>query len=143
MPLDATPGGSAADSYLSVAAADSMAASVGLATWATKTTQQKEAALRRAAQDIDAHRVHSPTPWKIGQALLFPRLKDAGLMPVAVQWAALYQADYLATSGESDRKNWEGPKAGPVKDAGTGSPLCPRAFTHFARLVARAGEYAG
>ena len=141
MPLDATVSGTAADSYLNLVEANTLAANYGLSVWSGKTDQEKEIALRRAALEIDSHRVHDPAPAKTGQSRLFPRSKDAGLIPEAVKHAAILQADWIATSGESDRKSWEGAKAGPVKDAGNGSPLCPRAFSIFARFIARTAEY--
>jgi len=141
MPLDATVSGTASDSYLTLSDANTLATSNGLSVWSGKTDGEKEVALRRASQEIDSHRVHDPAPGRTGQARLFPRSKDAGVIPAAVKLAVLYQADWIATSGESDRKQWEGAKAGPVKDAGGGSPLCPRAFAIFARFIARTAEY--
>lgn len=145
MALDATIAGADADSYITVAEADTMAASVGLATWATKTVQEREEALRRAAQDIDAHHVHDPAAAKTTQALLFPRKKDnvdgVDFIQSRVQWAQLYQADWIVQSGESDKGMWEGANAGPIKDAGGGSPLCPRAFVQFAPFISRVGAY--
>lgn len=143
MALDATPGGANAESYLTVADADTLAASLGFNGWASKTTTIKEQALRRASSELDVHRFHDPEPWSSGQRRAFPRSKDSGTIPEPVKWAALMQADYLATAGESDKKMWDGPKAAPVKDAGVGSPLCPRAFNQLARYISRVGGYAG
>lgn len=141
MALDATPGSATADSYLPVAAADTMAGNFGLAGWALKTTAQKEAALRQAALDVDGHRFHRQDPYTEGQARIFPRIVDGGSIPPAVELAALFQADFLASHGEWDRKDWEGAKAAPHPSAGAGSPLCPRAFKVLSRWIARVGEF--
>mgnify|MGYP000285991165 CR=1 FL=1 len=141
MSLNATPGSATADSYLTVAAADAMAANFGLGGWSGKTTEQKEAALRQAALDVDGHRFHRQEKWTSGQSRLFPRAVDAGVIPAAVELAALFQADYLASHGEWDRKDWEGARAAPHPASGAGSPLCPRAFKVLSRWIARAGEF--
>lgn len=141
MALDATPGSATADSYLTVAAADTMATNFGLGGWAAKTTAQKEAALRQAALDVDGHRFHRQEPYATGQARIFPRVVDAGVIPAAVELAAMFQADFLASHGEWDRKDWEGAKAAPHPAAGAGSPLCSRAFKVLSRWIARVGEF--
>ena len=139
--LNATPGHSQADSYLALATADSMAAAEGLTAWALQTEAQRETALRHAARDIDSLRFHDPSPWKTGQARVYPRAVDNGSIPSAVQWAQLYQAEWIAVAGESERKSWEGAGTGPLKDAHLGAALCGRAFALLAKLVARSGEY--
>lgn len=142
MALDATPAGVDADSYLTVADADTLAGKIGLPNWTGLTEGQKEEALRRSALEIDAHRFHSPDPYVEGQARCFPREVDEGVIPKRVEWAALFQAEWLATSGESDRKQWEGAKAAPLKDARVGSPLCPNALLQLGKLISRTGSYA-
>lgn len=141
MALNATPGSTTADSYLTVAAADTMATNFGLGGWAAKTTAQKEAALRQAALDVDGHRFHRQEKWTSSQARLFPRVVDVGAIPAAVELASMFQADFLASHGEWDRKDWEGAKAAPHPAAGAGSPLCPRAFKVLARWIAKVGEF--
>ena len=141
MALDSTVAGANAESYLSVADADALAAALGLSAWAGKTTQQKETALRRATGQIDAHRFHHPKTFSVTQRLAFPRERDGGTIPEAVKRATISQAEFLAVVGDGDRGKWEGPQAAPVKDAGNGSPLCREAFHHLARYVSRAGSY--
>lgn len=81
--IDATVGGALADSYLSVAAADALAArDLGSAAlrWlqATTTVAMKERALVRATREIDAHLLTSGgTPYTATQALLYPRTVDS------------------------------------------------------------------
>jgi hypothetical protein len=109
--------------------------------WAAKTGAQKDAALRLASLDVDGHRFHRQEPWQAGQARLFPRVVDVGEIPAAVELAVLFQADFLASHGEWDRKDWEGAKAAPHPASGVGSPLCPHAFKVLARWIARTGEF--
>lgn len=141
MALDATPGGTAADSYLELEEADALAESLGLSSWAEKADAEKEAALRAAALEIDAHRFHHGTPYAEGQARAFPREKDEGAIPEPVKVAAMYQAEWNAVTGEGDRKLWEGKKAGALKDSGNGSPLCPKALAQLSRFISRVGTF--
>jgi hypothetical protein len=141
MALNATPGSATADSYLTVAAADTMATNFGLGGWATKTTAQKEAALRQATLDVDGHRFHNQVKWTAGQSRVFPRVVDVGVIPADVELATMFQADFLASHGEWDRKDWDGAKAAPHPASGAGSPLCNRAFKVLARWIARTGEF--
>lgn len=143
MALDSTPSGISADSYLSVADADTLAAELGLVTWAGKTTQEKEVALRTATQDIDSHRIHNPIRYVWNQALQFPRQCDRdGLIPREVKRAVMFQAEFVAVAGQSDQKNWEGVKAAPLSVAGNTSTLCPRAMSQFAKFISRTGRFA-
>ena len=139
--LIVTPGAADAESYVTVAEADTMAANAGLTGWTGKSDDEKKAALRRAAIEIDSHRFHDQVPWADGQARAFPRAKDLGVIPAAVQWTQVFQADFLAASAGYDASKWEGAKGAPMKDAGMGSPLCPLAFRTLARLISRAGGY--
>lgn len=77
------------------------------------------------------------------QALAFPRRIDRGVIPNPVKWAQLYQAEFIACSGEYDRKQWDGANAAPLTDSKIGSPLCPRALTMIAKFISRAGGYSG
>jgi hypothetical protein len=142
--LDATVFGSNTDSYVTLTEAGSIAAAAGLTSWAGKSEAERESALRRAADDIDVHRFHEQTRAVSTQARVFPRLKDDAAIPVIVKKAQVFQAEWIAVGGlyESDRKNWEGARAAPMKDAGVGSPLCPRALAMLAPLISRSGEYA-
>lgn len=140
--LDSTLYGVSSESYLSVAEADALAIELGLTVWAAKTTEQKEAALRVGTQDIDSHRVHNPIRYQWNQALKFPRTDDCGAIPREIKRALMYQAEWIAVSGETDRKLWEGASAAPLSEAGNTSPLCPRAMTIFAPYISRVGRYA-
>lgn len=108
MPLDTTPGGALADSYLSIAEADAFANSrmTGYpAVWLALSAVDKEKALRQAAVDVDIH-VHSAPPYSTTQALLFPRESDyigdpaAPYVHARVKEAAYFQAAYLAANHE-------------------------------------------
>lgn len=110
MPLDVTVGGSAANSYLSVAEGDEFAASdLGrfAKAWLDATTEAKEAALRRAAQEIDTYVGVRPDEafYPSVQALVFPRYSDVNvygvpLLPVRVKRAAYLQAAYLVAAAD-------------------------------------------
>ena len=57
MAIDATIAGASANSYLTVAAADALAASElgrDMKAWTAATTDEKEAALVRATEEVDA-----------------------------------------------------------------------------------------
>lgn len=104
MVLDVTPGGVSADSYLSVEDADALAArDIGpeAEKWlaAGTTTEQKEAALRRATRDLDAYLRTGWRPFTVGQALLFPRAIDVAaagaFIPSRLQRATYEQATYV------------------------------------------------
>lgn len=110
MPLDVTVGGSAANSYLSVAEGDEFAASdLGrfAKAWTDATIEQKEAALRRAAQEIDTYvGVRPDEAFYVGvQALVFPRYVDRdtlglAVLPARVKRAAYLQAAYLILAAD-------------------------------------------
>lgn len=142
MALDSTPYGVSAESYLSVADADLLAAGLGLTSWAAKTTQEKEIALRVGTKDIDLHRFHDPVRYQWNQALKFPRARDLGLIPREIKWALIYQAEWVAVAGETDRKQWDGAQAAPLGQTGNTSPLCPRAMNALAQFISRVGGYA-
>lgn len=98
MPLDATVGGASANSYLTVAAADSLAASdigANAQEWAAAPTDEKEAALIRASDEIDSHVGRVVSPFSATQALLFPRVEDVDAVGVAFLPARLRKAVYL------------------------------------------------
>lgn len=104
MPLDATVAGAAADSYLTVAAADAFAESdfgPNAEKWRTATTEDKEGALRRATRDIDVTIGRVIAAYSSEQALLFPRSVDliAGtsdpMLPPRIKLATYLQASYL------------------------------------------------
>jgi len=139
--LDATVAGSDADSYVTLTEAKAIATAVGLAGLSAKTDAEFDIALRRACLDVDSHRFHDQVPSVDTQALKFPREKDSDTIPRDVKWAQVLQADWIAVVGESDRKQWEGAKAGPLKNSGAGSPLCPRAFAVLRQYVSNVGTY--
>jgi hypothetical protein len=170
MAIVATAASPTANSYIDLATADSMAASAGLSRWAEATEDARNAALIRAAVDVDTHRFHHATPWNIDplcgqidnmpvgllanadldpstyvrkQALIFPRRVDRGVIPNPIKWCQMFQAEFIATSGEYDRKQWEGANAAPLADSKVGSPLCPRALSMISRFISRAGAYSG
>jgi hypothetical protein len=106
MPLDYTVDGSAADSYVSLAEADGFAASdIGrfAKAYADAPIETKEAALRRAAREIDAYVGISPDEaYYYGvQARAFPRVRDIDYVtslpeiPTRVKFAQYLQAAYL------------------------------------------------
>lgn len=73
MALDTTIGGSTADSYVTVAEADTYHANFGNTDWATiSTTQLKEVALRKAAQYLDT-KIFQGIKVASTQALEWPR----------------------------------------------------------------------
>lgn len=115
MTLDATVAGAASDSYLTVAAADALAAAdlgpeAGKWAAASTTLDQQERALKRATREIDRGwrpgAKHSTT-----QRLRWPRAvdidaDDAPLIPADVAEATYYQAIFvLAKATTLDRAN--------------------------------------
>lgn len=143
MALDATVSGSTSDSYVTLTEANALASQAGLTSWASKSDAEKEAALRLAVEDINGHRFFDQVLAVETQRLIFPRYKDNAAIPYQVKKAQVYQAEWIAVGGlyETNRKNWEGARAAPLKDAGVGSPLCPRAFALLAPFISRSGEY--
>lgn len=107
MDLDATVAGSAANSYLTVAEADELAAVdlVNGDAWRKAPVGDKEKALIAATGYVDAYKKAAGTRWASTQALLFPRLEDAGGDPVApfllfdVKRGTYEQAVYLLRNG--------------------------------------------
>lgn len=115
MPLIVTPGAVDADAYLDVATADALAAGdLGsfAAKWLAAVTEggtgpnrtRKEAALRRAAQDVDELTGYAGDRSSSVQALVFPRLVDwdgsAFVIPGGVTRAAYRQALYIFATAE-------------------------------------------
>ncbi len=111
MPLDTTVGGSAADSYVSLAEADGFGASdIGrfAQAWADAPIEKKEAALRRAAREIDAYVGIAPDEaYYYGvQARAFPRVRDISYsthlpeIPSRVKFAQYLQAAYLCLASD-------------------------------------------
>lgn len=108
MPLDTTPGGSAADSYLSVA--DSLVYANNdlghFATdWIAATDDRRERALRRATRDIDRYIGQTSDRWALDQALAFPRFIDideAGdpVIVSKVEEATYQQAIYVLANAD-------------------------------------------
>lgn len=114
MALDVTVAGAAANSYLTVAAADALAtADLGRQAkeWLAATVDTKEAALRRATRDLDDFVETVPSRWSYDpalgvplQSLLFPRGIDAlngvPFIPVNVARATYEQAAYLVRNAD-------------------------------------------
>jgi len=111
--LDATVGGAAANSYLTVAEADAIAAQdVGpeVTKWLAASQPEKEAALQRATRELDAYMRTGWQPYSSSQALLFPRIIDqdstGAYLPRKLQLATYEQSTYvLANAGVLDRAN--------------------------------------
>lgn len=100
MALDTTVGGSAAESYLSVAEADVLAAqslSAFAADWTAATETRKENALRQATRDIDTL-VPAFDLYADDQALRFPRAVDLDASDVPYLVGAIRQATYEQAS---------------------------------------------
>jgi len=105
--LIVTPGAADADSYLSLAGADEMAAKEPstdpeIIAWGKVDATDKEAFLRRATNEIDAHVATGWAPYDADQALLFPRdqLDVDGdgepFIPRKIERATFQQAIYVA-----------------------------------------------
>lgn len=113
MALDATVAGASADSYLTVAAADLLAADdLGpeAERWTAPSTTvlEREQALKRATREIDAYVPTGYPPYATTQALVFPRSIDvvsgAPVIPSALKRAAYHQAAFvLLNAGTIDR----------------------------------------
>lgn len=107
MVLDATVGGSAANSYLTLAAANLLnldRLGPQAARWAAATDSDREKALIQATIDIDAL-VHVGLPWDNDQALRFPRAVDINetgvtFIPPRIGRATYEQAAYLLSNAE-------------------------------------------
>lgn len=101
--LVATPGSATATSYLTVAAADVLAADdIGPEPdkWLSSTAKDKAAALKRATREIDSYVATGWAAYDDDQALLFPREQDvdgAGdpMIPRKIVLATYQQAIYV------------------------------------------------
>ena len=146
MAIDVTPGGAAADAYVSVAVADAYAAAdLGryATAWAAADNDTKERALKRAARDIDGAVGSSIDRWDADQALAFPRLLDTDgdglpIIPRIVERAAIEQAMYVlvnadvlddaATRRARGMSNWSEPNvSGSLADDPNEGRLSPNA----------------
>lgn len=104
MPLDATLAGASANSYLTVAAADVHALDDlgrNRTAWLAATVEDREAALIRATEEIDATVGRVDSYAVVGQRLLFPRSWDVVTgtttpkLPDRLAKAVYLQASYL------------------------------------------------
>src|SRR5262245_19919065 len=102
MAIDATVAGADANSYLTVADADALAADdygPEREWWLDRGLEEKEQALKRATAELDMWLGASWTTYSAEQALLFPRLRDTDgttpYIPGGVQRATYYQAAFL------------------------------------------------
>jgi hypothetical protein len=100
MALDVTPGGSASDSYLSLADA-LLFANADLGQFATHwksgdgvTDAVRETALRRATRDIDRYVGSSVDRWVTTQRLAFPRYEDVDALGLPIIVPRLKEATY-------------------------------------------------
>lgn len=146
MALDATVGGTASNSYLTVVDADLLnddRLGAFAAAWAAADDPTKEKALIQATADVDAN-VRAGVPYDTAQALLFPREIDVDDSDVAyivsrVRLATYEQAIYLLSTmhlledaamrrarGMFSFDEEEGPSGSIVLDGRVGQ-LAPRA----------------
>jgi hypothetical protein len=103
MPIDATPGSSTADSYLTLARAAALADDdIGPAArdWELAPWEDQERSLKRATRELDAYlRTSGTARYSSTQALLYPRAVDvtAGVptIPPYVEGATWAQAKHL------------------------------------------------
>lgn len=102
--IDATVAGATANSYLTVADADALAADdfgPEREWWLDAGGEQKELALKRATAELDDWLRSGWTRWDLSQALLFPRSIDysgtpaAAFIPSRIGRATYYQAAFL------------------------------------------------
>jgi hypothetical protein len=108
MALDVTPGGSASDSYLSLADALSFAnGDLGLYAdgWIAATDPTREKALRRATRDIDTWIGSTTDAYSTTQALAFPRWEDVDdtgnpVIVSSIELATYHQAIYVLANAE-------------------------------------------
>jgi hypothetical protein len=127
MALDTTTGGASAESYITVASADTYFSNRGNATWAALTTAQKEQALRKSTDYLGQRYIDR---WKglivsESQALDWPRSGvvvrgyqvDDDTVPDAIQYACAMlavrasAADLLADEERTVRSEKIGPIA--------------------------------
>lgn len=111
MALDSTVAGANADSYLSVADANTLAAAdLGseAAEWAASAdTARKEQALKRATREIDKYLRSGWTRYSPTQRLLFPRAVDYNGTPAVpfiqqdIRLATYEQATYLFANADA------------------------------------------
>lgn len=103
MAFDATVAGNAANSYLSVAEADALAAAdVGpsVTAWNAASQSAKENALQRATREVNAYlRSSGIALYSATQALLYPRsvdvLNNTPFIPNAIRFATYAQAKFV------------------------------------------------
>ena len=102
MAIDSTVAGAAADSYLSVADADALAADdygPEREWWKDAGLEQKELALKRATDELDDAIRSGWTRYSLTQSLLFPRSIDVratvAFIPDRLRRATYYQAAFL------------------------------------------------
>lgn len=107
MALDATVAGVSANSYLTVAAADALAAErIGpdYEKWIAADVEEQEKALISATESIDAWRDWHAVPYAALQALVFPRVTDlvadAPTLPARIKLATFEQAVYLMANAK-------------------------------------------
>jgi len=152
MAFDATVGGTAATSYLTVADADERAtADIGPEAdgWLKAATPIKEAALQRATRELDGYLRPGGYAYSEGvQRLLFPRFDDLDavgvlVLPFGILQATYHQAAYVIANhrvidaANARRAQAGGPATDPdtsyaVSEDGGPSILSPRAIYYLA-----------
>lgn len=159
MPIVATPADPDADSYLTVATADSLAGDdLGpeADSWRRAELALKEAALRRATREVDSRVATGWPPYDGDQALVFPREIDTdaagdALIPRKVVLATYQQAIYVlknrdtlaAMNAHRARQGETDPDASYGVDPANGpSIISPMALHYLAgfRTAPRAGK---
>jgi hypothetical protein len=103
MPIDVTPGGVSANSYMTIAAADVLATDdLGpeAAKWLSAGEDEKESALKRATREIDEYLRSGWTRYSTTQRLRFPRSVDLDadsepIIPRGIELATYQQAIYV------------------------------------------------
>lgn len=156
MAIDATVGGAAADSYVTLEEADAyMGSRFGTAAWDGLATADREKAIRQATREVDRHRFHGYRN-STAQALEFPRAypynadepitTTVASIPRSVRHAcceqALWIARHAATGGVSQRQSLQaqGVKSFQVgdlrEDFGEGRSLRPDLCPEAGQLLA-------
>ena len=150
-PVVATPGALDANSYITVAEADAIAAEIGLGPadegWLDASEASKARALIRATTEIDAYVRTAGSPWFFGQRLLFPRLLDVNDLGVAliipdIRYATYAQAAHVLRNAraldDADTRRAQG-LISFSSDDGSGSVVAAR--PEFGQLSSRALQY--
>ena len=157
--VDATVGGAAANSYLSVADAGTLLNNrLGIDAWTAASTDDKGRALIMATMEIDSLPL-SGFKMSSTQALMFPRttqVEATDQIPVQIQRAcaaqALWALQHSATGGRSERQQLIaegvtqytiGSLSENLRGAGAAANLCGEAQRHLRGWISRLGTTIG